>query len=199
MSHEASSTLATMAVDLSEDLQIYFDKWKAAKGSGVSQLIQFMEIDHTKSHPFRVGVLGRPRLYFIVPDGQGEIIEGEFGQTLVAQPKDSEGFVRARYEIPIYNHKNSGQKKIDDDFVDALRGLANIFMVMADGKTPEEEFEEEMDEQGLNKQELMEEGDLSKIQARIIQERAFVQKQNRSKSGGSFRPGSPGRVRSRKR
>jgi hypothetical protein len=77
-------------------------------------------------------------------------------------------------------------------------------MIIPDAKTKVEEFEEEMDAKGLNKEEILAEEetgevDLARLQARIIEERAFVKKQNQNKSGGNYRTGSPGRVRARKR
>jgi hypothetical protein len=99
-----------------------------------------LEIDYTKPHPFRAGLMGRPRLYFVVPDEQGEIIESEFGAT-VAQPVDYHGFARARFEIPLYSHTNSAKDKIDDDYVDALLGLMNVFGVHSKEQTPAERRE----------------------------------------------------------
>jgi hypothetical protein len=57
----------------------------------------------------------------------------------VAGAKDADGFARARFEMPIYSHRNTGTaKKIDDDFVDAFRGLMNLFGVEVSQKTTEE-------------------------------------------------------------
>src|SRR6185369_10029503 len=82
MSHEASAAQSTLMLDLPDELQLFFKKWKAARGSGVPQIQNLMEIDRTKEHPFRKfpkghpregqPIMGRPRFYLVVEDGQGE-------------------------------------------------------------------------------------------------------------------------------
>lgn len=135
MSHEASAALATMAVDLQDELKIFFNKWKAQKGSGVAQIQNVLEIDYTKPHPFRKHpttdepLMGCPRIFFLVSDEQGKLIADAIGKIYVAQPKDADGFARARFEIPIYSQYNAGQNKTDDDFVDGWRGKMNVFGV----------------------------------------------------------------------
>lgn len=143
MSHEASAALNTMRVDLSPELQTFFNKWKPKRGSGVPQVQNMLEIDYSKPHPFR-GFDGRPRLFFVVPDEQGRMVEGDLGKTSVAQPVDYRGFARARYEIPLYSHMMTRENKIDDDYVDALLGLANVFMVTSKPLTKDEEREKNL-------------------------------------------------------
>ncbi len=153
MSHEASAAMNTMAIDLKEDIQQFFGKWKAEKGSGVPQIQNLLEIDHSKPHPFRkypVGyikdgvdisgepLMGRPRLFFLVDDEQGELKSDPAGNLFVLGAKNAQGFARARFEMPLYSFRNSGARKIDDDFVDAFRGLMNVFGVEATEKTYEE-------------------------------------------------------------
>lgn len=156
MSHEASAALATMAIDLKDEVKQFFGKWKPRRGSGVPQVQNLLEIDHTKSHPFRrypdgyklngvdVGglpVQGRPRMFWIVPDEQGDLCIDSNGRLYVRGAKDASGFARARFEMPLYSYKNSGDKKIDDDYVDGLLGLMNVFGASPDGKTFSEEFQ----------------------------------------------------------
>ncbi len=151
MSHEASAAQSTLMLDLPDELQLFFRKWKASKGSGVPQIQNLLEIDRTKPHPFRKypkghpregqPLMGRPRLYFIVEDGQGELYIDGNGKLRVAGAKDDQGFARARYEMPLYSHRNSGQKKIDDDFVDSFRGLMATFGVESDKLTQSEQLE----------------------------------------------------------
>lgn len=148
MSHEASAALNTILIDLPERLQTFFRKWKAQKGSGVPQIQNLLEIDRTKPHPFRrypVGhkkagepITGRPRIFFVVADGQGELYCNGDNKLRVRGATDSRGLARARYEMPLYSFRNSGEKKLDDDFVDALRGLMSTFGVHADQKTQSE-------------------------------------------------------------
>lgn len=125
MSHEASAALNTMALDLQDDVKMFWGKWKAKKGSGVPQIQNLLEIDYTQPHPFRVypenhpkagqPLMGKPRLYFIVEDSQGELWS-DGANLYVRGAVNAKGFARARFEMPLYSHKNTGQEKIDDDF-----------------------------------------------------------------------------------
>lgn len=154
MSHEASAAKNTLMLDLPQELTVFFNKWKAAKGSGVPQIQNLLEIDKNKPHPFRrypVGhphaglpVMGRPRIYFVVADGQGELFCDTDGKLRVRGAVDSAGLARCRYEMPLYSHRNTGQKKLDDDFVDALRGLMSTFGVAAGALTEQEQIAAEM-------------------------------------------------------
>lgn len=156
MSHEASSTRNAVLVDLPEEEQVFFNKWRAAKGSGVGAMQQLLEIDRKKPHPFRVypkghpqegqPLMGKPRLIFVVEDGQGELFVDVNGNLRVKGAKDCYGFARARFEIPIYSWRNTGQKKIDDDFVDCARGLLAVFGTTAGEKTADERFEDTLPE-----------------------------------------------------
>jgi hypothetical protein len=149
MSHEASAAKNTLMLDLPQELTVFFNKWKAAKGSGVPQIQNMLEIDRKKPHPFRVypaghphagmPLMGRPRIYFVVADGQGELYCDGDGKVRVRGATDSSGLARCRYEMPLYSHRNAGQKKIDDDFVDALRGLMSTFGVASDQLTEAEQ------------------------------------------------------------
>jgi hypothetical protein len=149
MSHEASAALNTMIVDLPEELKTFYRKWKAQKGSGVPQIQNLLEIDKKQLHPFRrypVGhpkagefLIGRPRIYFVVADGQGELYVDGNGKLRVMGATDSKGLARCRYEMPLYSYRNAGKKKIDDDFVDSLRGLMSTFGVAADALTEQEQ------------------------------------------------------------
>jgi hypothetical protein len=167
MSHEASAALNTMLVDLPAELKTFYRKWKAQKGSGVPQLQNLLEIDRSKPHPFRcypagavikhkdgqvedVGgkpLMGRPRIYFVAADGQGELYVDGDGKIRVRGATSSAGLARCRYEMPLYSHLNQGSKKIDDDFVDALRGLMSTFGVHAGELTATEKFEQQIPEE----------------------------------------------------
>ena len=155
MSHEASAALNTMALDLKDDVKMFWGKWKAKKGSGVPQIQNLLEIDYTEPHPFRrypaghpkegQPLMGKPRIYFIVEDSQGELWSD--GTNLyVRGAVNSKGFARARFEMPLYSHKNTGENKIDDDFVDAFRGIMNVFGASADELTPLERRQKEITE-----------------------------------------------------
>lgn len=150
MSHEASAAKNTLMLDLPQELTTFFNKWKAAKGSGVPQIQNMLEIDRTKAHPFRVypqghphagmPIMGRPRVFFVVADKQGELFCDGDGKLRVRGATDAEGLARLRYEIPLYNHRNAGAKKLDDDAVDGLRGLMATFGVQADALTEREQI-----------------------------------------------------------
>ena len=84
--------------------------------------------------------MGRPRIFFVVADGQGELFCDVDGKLRVRGATDSTGLARCRYEMPLYSHRNAGQKKIDDDFVDALRGLMSTFGVAAGQLTEQEQI-----------------------------------------------------------
>jgi hypothetical protein len=60
------------------------------------------------------------------------------GKLRVVGATSSAGLARCRYEMPLYSHRNTGQKKIDDDFVDSFRGLMATFGVSADNLTQSE-------------------------------------------------------------
>jgi hypothetical protein len=134
---------------------LFFNKWQAQKGSGVPQLQQMLEIDWSKPHPFRAGVMGCPRIFFLVPDDQGGLLYAENQKTYVAQAYDYKGFARARFEIPLYSQYNTGQNKIKDDYVDAARGIANVFFVMPKPKTRQQLREEALPKNLQNREEIM--------------------------------------------
>lgn len=151
MSHEASAALNTFLIDLADDIKQTFSKWKPKRGSGVPQIQNLMEIDHSKPHPFRcypIGhaqagqpIRGRPRFILVVDDGQGELyIDGE-GKLRVIGAIDSGGQARARYEIPLYSYLNSGQNKINDDWCDSALGLHSTFGLHSAQQTHQEKIE----------------------------------------------------------
>ena len=162
MSHEASAAKNTLMFDLPPELTVFFNKWKAAKGSGVPQIQNMLEIDRAKPHPFRryppgmiikhrdgttenVGgqpLMGRPRIYFVVADGQGELYCDGDGKLRVKGASGASGLARLRYEMPLYSHRNQGAKKIDDDMIDGFRGLMSTFGVASGQLTEQEQVEE---------------------------------------------------------
>lgn len=155
MSHEASAARNTYSEDLTDDLKRYYGKWKAARGSGVPQVQNVLQINYTEDHPFRrypkdhpdkakrgKPIKGRPKFYILVPDDQGALMCDAAGHLYVKQPTNSAGCARLRAEMPVYSHRNTGKKKIFDDMVDALRGLAGEYMIMPQPLTSEERYQE---------------------------------------------------------
>lgn len=153
MSHEASAALNAFAIDLQDDLKVYYSKWKASRGSGVPQLQNVLEIDYSKPNPFRRypqnypdkkkrgrPVMGKPKFFVLVPNDQGELRCDDAGHLYVAQPYNAAGAARLRAEIPVYSHRNTGNKKIFDDMVDAGRGLMGELVVMPQDLTADEKY-----------------------------------------------------------
>jgi hypothetical protein len=150
MSHEASAAYNTFMDLMAGDENLWFNKWKAQVGSGVPQIQDALEIDHTKDHPFRCypanysdkalcgkPLKGRPRFFVLVPDAQGALYCDDEGQLKVRGAVNSLGMARLRYEFPKYRNPitATGQEKSkpnpkvhgEDDAIDALKGLANVF------------------------------------------------------------------------
>ncbi len=152
MSHEASAALSTFLIDLPDELRVVFSKWKAAKGSGVPQIQNLLEIDRSRPHPFRrhpvtgEPLTGRPRQYFVVAPGQGEVFVDEAGALRVVGAKDGKGLARLRYEMPLYQHARTKQNKKDDDAIDGFRGLMARFGVASDPQTMGERISEAIPE-----------------------------------------------------
>lgn len=170
MSHEASAALNTFMQDYldgNDKELLWFNKWKPQTGSGVPQIQNALEIDNTKEHPFRryprgfklkgvdVGgkpLMGRPRFFVIVPDAQGELFfEKDEMELRVRGAVDNLGMARLRYEFPKYRNPvtAAGQEKAkpnpkahgEDDAIDALRGLANLFFPTVKDMSEEERIE----------------------------------------------------------
>jgi hypothetical protein len=182
MSHEASAALNTMRIDLEDDLKTFFNKWQAKKGSGVPQIQNLLEIDYNALHPFRL-IEGRPRLYFVVPDEQGKMILGDLDSLTVAQPTDYKGFARARYEMPLYSQFNQGQNKIDDDYVDALRGLMNVFGVRAEAMPLQERRERALPEHLQNRGRIIAESNGDAERLMLARTMAFNQMDKKDAAG----------------
>jgi hypothetical protein len=164
MSHEASAAYNTFLEMMGDDDSLWFNKWKPQVGSGVPQIQNMLEIDQTQEHPFRrypanypdkalagSPLAGRPRFYVIVPDKQGELYCDQEGTLRVRGAVDSAGMARLRYEIPKYRNPitATGQEKSrpnpkahgEDDAIDALKGLANVFFPSIEKLSKEEKLD----------------------------------------------------------
>lgn len=130
MSHEAASE--RLAYNFEHNLN--FTSWKTDLGytQGIAQIQDYLALDKTQMHPFRPQVKGRPRLYIIVDDAEGQMVESEVGTT-IAQPSTDRGFKRLREELPRYHipmsevGKPAAQQrpfKLFDDAIDCVRALA---------------------------------------------------------------------------
>lgn len=130
MSHEANSE--RLAYNLEHDLR--FESWDTKLGynQGIAQMQDYLALDMTGEHPFRPQFNGRPRLYIIVEDSQGELINVD-GVWTVSNAIDDAGFKRLRQEIPLYHIPSSEAGKAAkqqrpfkamDDAIDTVRALA---------------------------------------------------------------------------
>jgi len=151
MSHEASAALNAFLLDCPDETKVFFAKWKAQVGSGVPAIQNLLEVDKSRPHPFRVypkghekagqPVMGYTRFLLVVADGQGELYVDGAGVLRVTGATSKEGFARARFEIPLYSHRHTGQAKIDDDWVDAARGCLAQFSLRAGSLTASEQVD----------------------------------------------------------
>lgn len=158
LSHEASATQNTfLDPDEPEFNRLRFVKHKAkSRMDGIPQIQNALQINHSQAHPFRrhpvtgETLMGRPRFYLIVADGQGELFESG-GQWLVRPAADEAGCARLRFEFPLYHYpqtQDGDEKplplKRDDDAIDATKHLANVFFPRRRQKTHEEKIEERL-------------------------------------------------------
>ena len=156
MSHEASAAQNTyMDPEIPAGERVMFMKHQTGKfDAGIPQIQNALFIDLDRPHPFRrhprTGQLlkGRPRLFVVVPDEEGELyMEGDIVKSRPA--KSESGMARLRWEFPRYRYPTGTDGiekrkpfKADDDAVDALRYLANVFFPRRFMKTKDELMEE---------------------------------------------------------
>lgn len=114
----------------------------SAAREGILHMQNFLAIDYTKRHPFRVHpqghpeagqpLQGKPRVYCLVADGQGELyFDDDTGKEMVMPAVDERGQARTRFEYPNYRKPDTVQgaekkdpPKIDDDIIDCDRAIA---------------------------------------------------------------------------
>lgn len=142
ISHEATTEVETYA----DEYNLYFEKWNPDYNTGISRVKDYLDIvlEHTE-HPFREHtrklkypdappIMGRPRIFFIVDDEQGELMYDNVAKRYYLTPAiDDNGFIRTRYEFPMYHFptselgkevKKMRPKKKDDDAMDIIRCIA---------------------------------------------------------------------------
>lgn len=132
ISHEASSQMNT----LNKEYAYNFIKWNTDEGynQGIGQLQDYFDARNKITNPFRPHLVGRPRMYLVVENGQGEMYEDEIsGKQKVIDALDAGGLKQLRFEIPRYHYPMSEEGKAvqamrpykgDDDAIDPLRALA---------------------------------------------------------------------------
>jgi hypothetical protein len=161
MSHEATAALNTYNNDMPRGYKLQFSKWKPDRLAGIAQLQNYLQIiDPTRSHPFRPHLLGRPRLYLIVDDAQGQLIRdydwqpawerprdrthpacsssadtppapGSTGWT-IRQPVDARGLVRLRAELQAYHYPQTGDGVEKDRPVKIFDDVIDPLRALAD-------------------------------------------------------------------
>lgn len=141
---------------------------------GIMHLQDFLSIDYSYYHPFRIDprtlpkegenapllkcpickwehygqhLRGRPRAFYIVADGQGELYIDALGK-LKAKPAINEaGQYRTRFEYPRHKPRQSAEgeekqaAKRDDDVIDTDRALMGYVYHMIERLSPEEAFQ----------------------------------------------------------
>jgi len=143
LSHEAKTER-----EIYEDEHgLVFRHWNTDYNKGISRVRDYLEIQHkNQPHPFRDAtraakfgdkvepIKGRPMVYLVVDDEQGELNYEQATKRLwVAKPKDASGMLRLRGEFPVYHFATTElgkevarmrPKKTFDDAMDVLRCVA---------------------------------------------------------------------------
>ena len=145
MSHEALSELDTY----SQEHDLHYTQWNTDYTSGIAQVRDYLEIQYThQPHPFRLNlsksapaIKGRPMIYLIVDDSQGECyFDITTNKWQVRPGKDDIGLARLRAEFGVYHYpkseagkavKKQRPEKIFDDCMDCLRCMAVTFPPVA--------------------------------------------------------------------
>jgi hypothetical protein len=109
-------------------------KWTTDYESGIADIGSRFELTEAdRPHPIRPQLKGRPRIYFVVADGQGELRVNESGVYTCVEAKDTAGLVNLRRQVVRYHFPDEEEgkpvgamrpRKIDDDCVDILRAFA---------------------------------------------------------------------------
>ena len=152
MSHEANSE--RLAYNLEHELP--FEAWDTRQGynHGIAQMQDYLALDLSKEHPFRPQIKGKPRVYIIVDDDQGQLINID-GAWAVSPAQDDRGFKRLRAEIPIYHipaseagkpAKQQRPFKGMDDAIDTVRALAAQLWPEAKGLSEAQKLDRKMPE-----------------------------------------------------
>jgi len=137
MSHEASSQQATYR----RKAGLHFLKWQPDVIGGIGQVQHYLKVRHSeRPHPFKPQVMGRPKLYLIVPDDQMENPKGDEGLSLLRAE-----FRQYKWVDQVVTDRNGSNRIIPYDFfnhyMDAVRGMAAKWFTTAAGLTEFEQVE----------------------------------------------------------
>jgi hypothetical protein len=154
MSHEALSERDTYE----QEHNLYYKAWDTDYNGGIAQVRDYLEIQGThQPHPFRLNmtsgapsIKGRPNIYIVVDDNQGECYFDKFTNKWQVRPgTDDKGLARLRAEFGVYHYPKSEAgkpvrrqrpEKMFDDAMDCVRCMAITFPPVAQ-LTPGEQFE----------------------------------------------------------
>ena len=128
-SHEAQGDRDTY-----RDYGLQLRRWTVDYQDGIDEITdRFTLTDTDEQHPFRSELQGRPTLYLVVADGEGELLRKPSGEYYVQSATTMAGMVNLRRQIKRYHYppeeegkpvKQMRPRKIDDDLVDDLRAFA---------------------------------------------------------------------------
>ncbi len=148
-SHEAQGDRDTY-----KDYGVKLNKWSVDYQDGIDEIADRLTlIDTHKPHPIRPRLMGRPTLYIVVADGEGELLQKPSGEYHVQSATSMLGMANLRRQIPRYHYppeeegKPVGQmrpRKVDDDLVDDLRAFATHRWPRKPRRSEEEKREEKM-------------------------------------------------------
>jgi hypothetical protein len=144
MSHEALSERDTY----SQEHDLHYIDWNTDYNAGIAQVRDYLEVQYVhQPHPFRLIqegvplVKGRPTIYVIVDDDQGECYFDKFTNKWQVRPgSDDKGLARLRAEFGVYHYpkseagkpvKKQRPEKIFDDAMDCVRCMAVTFPPVA--------------------------------------------------------------------
>ncbi len=135
MSHEAKSERDTYR----KHHHLNFSSATPDRNGGIAQTKDYLQVDMSKPHPFKEGVMGCPKIFYVVDDEQLE------------NPFDDAGFARLRAERPAYHYDEpvAGEAvhilrpySFFNDAEDSNRMIADHFFPTATKKTLAEQLEE---------------------------------------------------------
>lgn len=101
--------------------------------AGIAQLQAYQRVDPDRPHPFKPGIMGRPKMYLIVDDRQ------------VLTPMDSKGLLLLRQDISAFYDDDNKNKPEIGDALQLLRALAAYFFPRSPAMSKQEKVEELLD------------------------------------------------------
>jgi hypothetical protein len=167
MSHERPEAANAYRMDFPESSLMFEGIDTAQAKEGILHLQNLQHVDQTQFHPFKVDprtlkevlmhrcpicgwehngkhLRGRPRAYYVVADGQGELIINKLGKLAAKPAIDEMGQARTRWEYPRHRPRetSAGEEKEapkrDDDIIDTDRALVGRVFYMIKRLSTEE-------------------------------------------------------------